>query len=187
MDVAVVRSSLRIPATKLRWVDGARQQLTDALTKKNGNGELLRAVLHESRFVIVEAEEALRMKKESRDRRKERAHVRPPPGLSGGVQDRALDPPRNAEGQDRTLDLAPEPEGDSQALISSAGQDRDLEPARSCELAVFSPVVSYLDKDEFEQVDDWSKMEPEYHALLRSARSAGGLFLKIPGLKKKRR
>ena len=53
VDVSMVRAALRLPSTFLRWVDGARQQLTDAITKKAGNADLLRAVLQAGRFQIT--------------------------------------------------------------------------------------------------------------------------------------
>eukprot|EP00975_Prorocentrum_lima_P002071 449164-Prorocentrum_lima.AAC.1 len=50
IDVAIVRSALRLPSTVMKWVDGAKQQITDALTKSHGNADLLRAVLRQGRF-----------------------------------------------------------------------------------------------------------------------------------------
>ena len=44
IDVAIVRSSMKRPQTSLRWVEGT-QQLTDPLTKKAREGDLLRAAL----------------------------------------------------------------------------------------------------------------------------------------------
>jgi len=86
VDVAVVRSSLRTKATGLRWVDGAKQQITDALKKKNGNADLLRAVLARGEFTILEASLALQFEKQERERRKARARIQPPPGLPPPVE-----------------------------------------------------------------------------------------------------
>jgi hypothetical protein len=45
-------------------VNGAEQQITDALTKKNGNADFLRAVLTRGEFTSVEASLALQLKKQ---------------------------------------------------------------------------------------------------------------------------
>jgi hypothetical protein len=78
VDVAVVRSALKVPGTGLRWVDGAKQQITDVLTKKNGNADLLRAVLKQSEFVITKQDVALAMKQQSKQDRVDRKALRAP-------------------------------------------------------------------------------------------------------------
>ena len=50
-------------------MDGKRHQVADPLTKKNGNADLLRAILKKEQFVIVEEAEALKIKEEERERR----------------------------------------------------------------------------------------------------------------------
>ena len=69
----MVRTSLTISRTVLRWVDGAKQELTDALTMLKGNADLLRAAVMEGRFAIVEEKRVFQLKEEQRVLRKERA------------------------------------------------------------------------------------------------------------------
>ena len=59
---------MKRPAIALRWVEGT-QQLTDPLTKRNGQGDLLRAALRHGKFAIVEEARTMQMRKDERDRR----------------------------------------------------------------------------------------------------------------------
>lgn len=99
----------------MRWVDGARQQITDCLTKKNGNADLLRAVLDLGQFAVVEAAEALELKKQARELRKQRSGTRARNGAAvdpvlvaqSAVVEYSLDSENNPDVED-LLDLEPE-------------------------------------------------------------------------------
>jgi hypothetical protein len=82
VDVAVVRTSLTISRTVLHWVDGAKQQLTDALTKLKGNADLFPGSRDGGTVRDVEEKKALQMKEEQRALRKERAAGQALPCLS---------------------------------------------------------------------------------------------------------
>ena len=124
VDVAVVRESLRLPATSLRWVDGAKQQITDALTKRLGNADLLRAILRTGVFAIVDHQAALDLKKEERDRRKLRAHVQPPHGLAASLETPAsvpfVDPDSSSTSQE-LLNLESEYRRDLREKLALSG------------------------------------------------------------------
>ena len=175
VDVAVVRSALRVKNTKLRWVDGARQQLTDSLTKKNGNSDLLRGVLSAGQFAIMEAEEALKMKKEAREERKERSHVHPPRGVSksGLVPDHQPN-----DFWTSSLPGLPESGTMPECRPVEPGSDR----CRSREnlplpILVAGQIKDYVDSVDDPTIDDWRRIEPEYQSLLAKARKLGGIQL----------
>eukprot|EP00974_Lingulodinium_polyedra_P014574 1411066-Lingulodinium_polyedra.AAC.1 len=68
IDVAIVRDALKRPGMELRWVEGT-QQLTDPLTKRNGEGDLLRSALRLGEHAIVEEAVTLQRRLEERGRR----------------------------------------------------------------------------------------------------------------------
>ena len=47
-------------------MDGKRHQITDPLTKKAGDADLLRAIMQKGEYVIVEEEKALRLREDER-------------------------------------------------------------------------------------------------------------------------
>ena len=134
VDVAVVRESLRLPSTGLRWVDGAKQQITDALTKRLGNADLLCAILRMGVFAIVDHQAALDLKKEERNRRKQRAHVQPPPGLSVSLESTQSVPfvdPDSCDTSQELLDLESEHRRDLSEQLSLSGIGSGKPPGSS--------------------------------------------------------
>ena len=93
VDVAIARTAMSLPLTVLRWVDGARQQLTDALTKSKGNADLLRGVLACGNFAIVEEKQALVIKEEERVRRKARSGIKAQSALLTAKSQTTATPP----------------------------------------------------------------------------------------------
>ena len=70
IDLAIIREDPFRPQTFLRWVDG-RAQVADALTKLQGDGDLLRAVCRQAFTVLVEAPEIMAARRhEMRERGK---------------------------------------------------------------------------------------------------------------------
>ena len=62
---------MKRPEIYLRWIEGSRQ-LTDPLTKRQGEADLLRGALREGSYAIVDLEETLQMRKQERVRRVEK-------------------------------------------------------------------------------------------------------------------
>ena len=66
LDIAIIRETMINNEMEIRWIDGKRQQVTDPLTKRNGNADLLRGILERGRYVLVEEQRALDIKEEER-------------------------------------------------------------------------------------------------------------------------
>ena len=54
MGIVIIRESMKTGLLEIRWVDGKRQQITDPLTKRAGNADLLRGVLMRGEYVLTE-------------------------------------------------------------------------------------------------------------------------------------
>ena len=66
LDIAILRESMQDSQAFIRWVDGKRHQITDALTKRNGCADLLRGILQKGEFVVVEESRALQLREQER-------------------------------------------------------------------------------------------------------------------------
>ena len=77
IDLAIIRDTLSRDFSRVRWID-TRMQLADSLTKRGVPMALLRYVLTHCRYVIVEEQEALQIKKA-------RAHKKGNNHESGGI------------------------------------------------------------------------------------------------------
>eukprot|EP00974_Lingulodinium_polyedra_P000073 7030-Lingulodinium_polyedra.AAC.1 len=84
IDVAIVRDALKRPSMVLKWVEGT-QQLTDPLTKRNGEGDLLRAALRLGEHAVVEEAATLQRRLEERQRRLAMRQGKPVPGFHANV------------------------------------------------------------------------------------------------------
>ena len=69
MDIAIIREAMQNHLLEIRWVDGKRQQITDPLTKRAGNADLLRGVLARGEYVLVQEFRALDIKEQERKAR----------------------------------------------------------------------------------------------------------------------
>ena len=69
IDMAILKEELDESKAMVRWIDGKRHQVTDPLTKKNGNADLLRAILSRGEFVLTEESEVLKIKERERESR----------------------------------------------------------------------------------------------------------------------
>ena len=69
LDIAIIREAMHGQLLKIRWVDGKRQQITDPLTKRAGNADLLCGVLARGKYVLVEETQALDLKEQERKAR----------------------------------------------------------------------------------------------------------------------
>ena len=62
IDLSIIRDVLSRDLSKVRWID-TRMQLADSMNKKGVPLSLLRFVLENSKYIIVEETEALKLKK----------------------------------------------------------------------------------------------------------------------------
>ena len=69
LDIAIIREAMQANLLDIRWVDGKRQQITDPLTKRAGNADLLRGVLMRGEYVLTEESRALDIKDQERKAR----------------------------------------------------------------------------------------------------------------------
>ncbi|CAK0794430.1 unnamed protein product, partial [Prorocentrum cordatum] len=74
IDVAIVRAAMQRPEVHLRWIEGT-SQLTDPLTKRKGEGALLRQALHDGEYGITADSIVLRRRYEDRVRRQKKEPV----------------------------------------------------------------------------------------------------------------
>jgi len=72
LDVAIIREELQRNQATIRWIDGKKLQITDSLTKKNGNADLLRSIIKRGQYVITDEDLALKLKENERNERNRR-------------------------------------------------------------------------------------------------------------------
>ena len=69
LDIAIIREAMQSHMLEIRWIDGKRQQITDPLTKRAGNADLLRGVMMRGEYVLIEEKRALDIKDQERQAR----------------------------------------------------------------------------------------------------------------------
>ena len=74
IDVAIVRAAMQRPEIFLRWIEG-HSQLTDPLTKKKGEANLLREALRIGRYGLTAASAVRERRSDERQQKKERLAV----------------------------------------------------------------------------------------------------------------
>ena len=69
LDIAIIREAMQSHMLEIRWIDGKCQQITDPLTKRTGNADLLRGVMMRGEYVLIEEKRALDIKDQERQAR----------------------------------------------------------------------------------------------------------------------